>query len=181
MFDRELRLNGDLGKSYLIQRIEKPWKRNGEVVTNPFSFGGGLRNGGLSEEAFVILRDIMAFDYMGSAEFEFGAVPRTFQFLAKQSSANNLATGFVRCGDKDVYYISPKPYESGVRERITKLYQDEHQFRLKEGCWLRSSLDGDKYREKIVGWLELDNGFAFFTDREMYESVSRLFSPPKKK
>lgn len=31
----------------------------------------------------------------------------------------------------------------------------------------------DNYR--VCGWLELDNGWFAFTDKEMYEGVARLF------
>lgn len=66
--------------SYLIQRLRKPYGRD-----NPFSFGGGLRNGGLSDEAMDILRGVFSFDYMGAAEFEFGAVPKALQGIAKDA------------------------------------------------------------------------------------------------
>lgn len=58
----------ELKQTYLVQRLNRP--TNG--YDNPFSFGGGLKNGGLSEDAMKLLRPIFSFDYMGSAEFEFG-------------------------------------------------------------------------------------------------------------
>ena len=41
-----------------------------------------MRNGGLSSEAMDLIRGIWAFDYMGAAEFEFGAVPKALQKIA---------------------------------------------------------------------------------------------------
>jgi hypothetical protein len=68
--------------SYLIQRLEEPWGGMAQFKDNPFSFGGGLRNGGLSQEAMDLIRGIWSFDYMGSAEFEFGAVPEALNAIA---------------------------------------------------------------------------------------------------
>lgn len=62
---------------YLIQRIEPPI-----TFINPFSFGGGLRNGGLLPEAMSLLKGIFSFDYMGSAEFEYGAIPNSLDHIA---------------------------------------------------------------------------------------------------
>ena len=76
--ERKLELLKEMKRTYLIQRLEKPrtLKIAGvELKDNPFSFGGGLRNGGLSKDATDLLRPLFSFDYMGAAEFEFGAVP----------------------------------------------------------------------------------------------------------
>ena len=58
-------------RPYLIQRLEKS-----KNYVNPFSFGGGLVNGGLSKDAMSLLKPIFSFDYMGSAEFDFGVLPK---------------------------------------------------------------------------------------------------------
>ena len=75
-----------LKESWLIQRLERPrtFKVQGKAVDNPFSFGGGYKNGGLTDEAMDLIRPIMSFDYMGAAEFEFGAVPETLSKIARQ-------------------------------------------------------------------------------------------------
>jgi hypothetical protein len=31
--------------------------------------------------------------------------------------------------------------------------------------------------ERTCGWLELDNGFMFFTDKEMFDKAVVLFTP----
>ena len=44
----------EMKRSYLVQRLRKP--RGWELTKdNPFSFGGGLQNGGLSGEAMSLL------------------------------------------------------------------------------------------------------------------------------
>ena len=61
---------------YYVQRLKKP---TGAV--NPFSFGGGLINGGLHPAAIEMLKNVFSFDYMGAAEFEWGAVPTAIKAL----------------------------------------------------------------------------------------------------
>ncbi len=65
-------------QSYLIQRLLAP------VDYTSLSFGGGLRNGGLSDKAMELLRGIWSFDYMGSAEFEYGAVQEALEKLVAE-------------------------------------------------------------------------------------------------
>ena len=64
-------------RSYLIQRLGKPTGGIG-----PFSFGGGFINGGLSNEGAKAISSICIFDYMGAAEFEFGALPKALDSMA---------------------------------------------------------------------------------------------------
>ena len=179
MYDT-LYLRESMKKSYLIQRLEKP-----QNFVNPFSFGGGLTNGGLSENAMALLKSIWSFDYMGAAEFEFGAVPEALRFLAEQGEKDNLVFDRIR-KDNDkkhsfyvIYYICPKPYETEVIERITKLASDKNEdYNLKEPTLLTHTLspENPKYKPNIQGWLELDNGYMFFTDEAMFQATKKLFS-----
>ena len=172
MIDYGPRLHEKLGSSWLIQRLHAPSKGIGPLgIDNPFSFGGGLKNGGLSEDAMKLLRDIFSFDYMGSAEFEFGAVPSTFKFLAGQK----LVAGEVKCDNFPVYFVCPEVYHGDVPARILALYKRDKSIRLQEYCGLHEKLNGAKYGERNLGWLELDNGFAFFADKGMFEKFCTLF------
>lgn len=170
--DRELTLADEIVReSYLIQRLQKPL---GKV--NPFSFGGGLVNGGLSNDAMNMLKDIFSFDYMGSSEFEWGAVPNALRFIAKQACNDNLVADIMECNQGEyVYYIAPKQYEEDVKKRITQLRNNE--LRLKEYCGLNTYFDGflGNERKDICGWIELDNGFMFFTNEDMFINTCKLF------
>lgn len=177
MRDR-LYLRETMVKPWLIQRLRKP-----NNIINPFSFGGGLENGGLNKDAANILKRIFTFDYMGSSEFEWGAVPAALQFLAEQASATKrkwlfwkVNAGLVISGcHKKVFYICPKSYEEGVKTIIDTLLLDESTYRLKEYCGLSGCLTNPDSYKGLVGWLELDNGFFFFIDEEMFNNVKRLF------
>lgn len=181
--------------SWLVQRLEKPWSL-GQIKDNPFAFGGGLRNGGLSSEAMDLLRGVFSFDYMGAAEFEFGAVPKALQEIAKNIDLETFeASSFTFPlkkvekgwrdksaeepeGDVTIYVICSKADVKEVQTRI-KGWAFKHydkKFALKEMTMLPQVLRPDSdWTPRVVGWLELDNGFFFFIDKEMWEKTAELF------
>jgi hypothetical protein len=183
----KLYLRKEFTRSYLIQRLHKPYKH---ASMNPFSFGGGLTNGGLSKEAFELLSNIFEFDYMGSAEFEFGAVPAALQFLADQTIAKNIVAAVIDVSPtinrELVYIVCPLTYKAEVIKRIKELrhvggYGNiQSNIQLKEYCGLKEYfIEKDPryiiYAKEKVGWVELDNGFIFFTDKEMFDKFCNLF------
>jgi len=179
----------EMRRSWLVQRLQKPRQVFG--MDNPFAFGGGLRNGGLSDDAMSLLRGIFSFDYMGSAEFEFGAVPEALSGLARDSDA--LTAGSLKIqlktvpashrapkddpeptGETEVFYLARRQHESEVRKRIRDLAKKD--YRLREATRFPAALrPWDKWDSETVGWLELDNGFAFFLDRDMWQATCSLF------
>ena len=165
MLDKKLYLTSEMRRPHLIQRLKKPIGN-----PNPWAFGGGLENGGLSKEASNLLKGIFSFDYMGSSEFEWGAVPAALQFIAEQASITKrkyifwkVNAGLVVANKHNgVFYICPKSYEDGVKTIIDGLLKNESTLYLKESCGLKDRIETPtKYNEKTVGWLELDNGFYF--------------------
>jgi hypothetical protein len=194
------RKDGEMNQSNLIQRLEEPWFRtlpDGTRVDNPFNFGGGLKNGGLTEDAMKLLRDIFSFDYMGAAEFEFGAVPEALQLIAQRVDKEQVIAFSFPVEDKDVaphwkkgntplmfeaiYVICSKGDEAEVERRIRLAakgqegyYRKPGQLSLKEPTRLASVLRGEEFA-KTRGWLELDNGFFFFVDKNMWEQTAKLF------
>lgn len=159
--------------SWLVQRLERPIKSRGPLRDNPFSFGGGYKNGGLSDEAMKLLRDVFSFDYMGSAEFEFGALPKALQRIAKA----DLAAFTIDVDGHSVYVLAPAEWEAEVEARIREFAKDygSDYYRLKETTRLHAVLNDGPYTDRLAGWLELDNGFMFFTDREMWSQACELF------
>lgn len=77
---------------WLIQRLKKAYGNDSVLTTisAAFAFGGGLRDGGLSKEAMQLLSQLWSFDYMGSSEFEWGAVPAALHAMAKFREADLL-------------------------------------------------------------------------------------------
>lgn len=180
----------EMKRSWLVQRLKKPYRTDTILgKDNPFAFGGGLRNGGMSGEAMDLLRGLFAFDYMGAAEFEWGAVPEALNGLARAKDLTAFGFSFPLAkvakdfrdkgadptGDASLYVLCRDPHAAEVQKRIkgwaAKPYGD-----LKESTRLSSTLrPATEWDGEVCGWLELNNGFFFFTDREMWEGTARLF------
>jgi len=183
-------------RSYLIQRLDKP---TGSL--NPFSFGGGHVNGGLSDEGAEALKSICSFDYMGSAEFEFGALPKALNSIASSAEKTELEAYAVEVSGKPsfefsdrrlsfedkrkvadnhqikttVYVVARKELKQHIEQLLVELSSDN--FRGKERTAFCESVFGispETYGD-CVGWLELDNGFFFTKDFEMFQNFARLF------
>ena len=167
MFEKKLYLKPKMDRTRLIQRL----LRYQDCVVSPYSFGGGFRNGGLTQEALTLFEGIFTFDYMGSAEFEFGAVPNALSFLWEEAVKGEVISG----SHNDVFYICPRTYETGVKDVIDQLLAGENDMGLKEYCGLKSVVKSPSKQPRLAGWLELDNGFFFSVDRGMFEKVKNLF------
>jgi hypothetical protein len=161
-------------RSRLIQRLEPP--RSGQLskVAETFSFGGGLQNGGLREEAMELLRPIFSFHYMGAAEYEFGAVPQTLSkiFEARKDYVSNM----VAVNGDSIYVIAHKDEIDEAISRVAQWACEKWNKDLRDSTQLYQVLNpDDKWTPEVCGWLELDNGFFFFTNKEMFEGVCKLF------
>jgi hypothetical protein len=177
----KLELKKEMEDTYLIQRLKKPYPSVSRLnlIGNPFSFGGGYVNGGFSKEAMEFLKDVFSFDYMGAAEFEYGAVPEAFSFLYEQRLKDNLKTNILQINNDKIYIISPTSYMEEVIKRITMLAKNERNkdMHLKEYCGLKDCLDPNyKLDKNIYGWVEINNGFMFFIDEEMFKKICNIFN-----
>jgi len=165
-------------ESRYIQRLKKP-QGTGEMdkLIKSLSFGGGLVNGGLSDSVMGMLQDIFSFDYMGAAEFEFGSVPSALQHIA--SNIDGYTTHRLKGDDGIVFVICHEKHIPHTTDLISRLRNGEEKD-LKERSRLQESLQAIKEKAKnnyyySFGWLELDNGFLFFTDKKMFLATSKLF------
>lgn len=76
----------------LIQRLNRPLLIDGDKIDiNPFAFGGGLKNGGLSDKAMKVVGHVCSFDYMGSAQFEWGAIPEALSLLIEETDKARIS------------------------------------------------------------------------------------------
>ncbi len=161
-----------LEKTWLIQRLLVPYKHL--PVGNPFAFGGGYKNGGLSNEANETINKIFSFDYMGAAEYEWGAVPNSLGKLWDAGQKGELALGIVKLEEGRVFFICRQEITSEVEKIIRKAAGGGMRTRdlvgLRDSLQRRTRKQGDK-----AGWLELGNHFMFFTDKRMFEGAARMF------
>jgi hypothetical protein len=170
----------------LVQRLLKPYK-NESISSSPFAFGGGYKNGGLTDEAMEILSKVFRFDYMGAAEFEFGAVPEALSKIYKNSkkyTTKEITVSYnyqqwrdkaIFTGKRKVYIICEKNKED--IETISKLIKSSAKDRdskwFKCPTLLACAMSG--HGSDFTGWLELNNGFFFFIDEEMFNKVCNIF------
>lgn len=207
--------------TYLIQRLEAPRQTSSHTeLLNAFSFGGGL-----SKEAIQLLSTVCSFDYMGAAEFEFGALPKALQAMAAhaQSKPPTLVaysqpilppskptlhdgqkppsenTPWRTKGKLDpeqvtFYVVAPAIDRETITQRIADLYHYDETTRtythdsttywqglkertsIQEACYTQQGLL--QHPSRILGWLELDNGYFFTIDKTMWEGFSKLFGVP---
>lgn len=175
-------MNKNMEKSYLVQRLKKP------IDYRPISFGGS-GNGGIGKDNMKMLSKVFSFDYMGAAEFEFGAVPEALNKIVENASdfvkgsmtvhweALRWKTRKMVKGNDKVYFLCHKEQRREVKKRIASWAMGKNiSGHPKCGVRLDSSFDDHNFH----GWLELDNGFFFFTDKTMWENTCKLFDLPKK-
>ncbi len=93
-------------RTKLIQRLRAPSEKSGvfKDKDNPFAFGGGYKNGGLDEQAMALIRPLFDFDYMGAAEFEFGALPKAINKMIEyqKSDGGGLVLKTVTFNSEDI-------------------------------------------------------------------------------
>jgi hypothetical protein len=199
--------NNELPNPYLIQRLKKPFRiekqeqnsKKGILASlaNAFSFGGGLLNGGLSKDAMSIINDIWRYDYMGSSEFEWGAVPKSLHQIGEYASKGNLTSfefevtaevsdftyNFAKERNKSVekkvnamvYVICHKQFTEQIKGFITNMASKNKCYNLKESLHFKESICKHEYYTDVVGWHDIDNHYLFFTDKEMFDKISIVF------
>mgnify|MGYP006283653309 CR=1 FL=1 len=177
----------EMKQSYLVQRLRDPHPGHEK---NLFTFGGGLKNGGLSDEAMDLIKGIFSFDYMGAAEFEFGALPKALNSIADNIKDYTTwsATIKAKSGKSEkkglVYVISKKDWKPEILRRLKAWAKEfSREYPTKEAVMLNTAITktygygGKEIAEFMLtkGWIELDNGYMFFTDKEMFEKTKKLF------
>lgn len=181
---------------YLIQRLKRPFKQTDDEkgklmqsLQSAFSFGGGLKNGGLTDEAMKLLRDIWRYDYMGSSEFEWGAVPKSLQQVTELRKQNKLVKFDIQVsakvrdfhsdkyltGTKTVYVVCHVDFKDEIEKYINQLAGNGRGLHTKECVNLDSNICGMEYHQDTVGWHDIDNHYLFFTDNEMFDNFCKLF------
>lgn len=183
---------------YLIQRLKKPYEQPEPSLL--VSMIEGLSGTSLPKAVADALRSVMRFDYMGSAEFEFGTVPAALKktatsiesYIAGRMNLEASEIGFRKMNEgrfnpptenKTVYYFCHKDHQNNVMETIRALAKDAFSIRLKELTYFDEALldriPDKRYAVDVdfrpVGWFDLDNCYFFFTDEKMFRNTLALF------
>ena len=110
---------------------------------------------------------------MGAAEFEWGIIPQTLSEICKNQKYYKVQSYII--GGKSVHIYAP-PWRE-LPELLKNLYSGEQ--RTKEWTGFRESLSGEKSGKKIIGWLELDNNFFFFKEKDAFDKLVDLIEDHK--
>lgn len=191
----------ELRRTYLIQRLRKPHHTdNKQLAALGMAFGG---IGTMTKEQWEYVSQAFQVDYMGAAEFEFGALPKSWHEMVQhplstfEMEITEFATNEWERSDWKVkqrkknklpplppppervklYVICREDQRKEVEERIRILaLGDNKTFHLHESTRMSDAFDpfSDHDRE-YQGWYELDNGFFWFTDKDMFEKTKPLF------
>lgn len=170
-------------RNYLIQRLLPPAKKDHPFSgwNNPFAFGGGYRNGGLSEEAVNLIEDIFTCDYMGAAEYEFGALPKSLEYIAK--NAKDFVSSDVKTGKGMVYFFARDDKAETVAQDLNLLAQDKRsqKIRVRDNPLLNIALEHRKnppksgYAVKIIGGLNVtEEGRSDRYEPPFFYSIDKL-------
>ncbi len=173
-------------------------------AVNPFTFGAGssgLSKDAINAISPIFRFDYMgAAEYEMGVNGQHPPVAVALHAIAKYTSAGNGVAGTIRLGkEEEAYYICSKEQRAYVEELIKYLYYNENgrgkRSRVRDSVGIRRTLRYDKPEyvrlrggtifdketfEKAkeylpMGWLELDNGFLFFANKEMFEKSRILF------
>lgn len=184
---------------YLIQRLDRPRTSDGPLgdISRCFAFGGGLKDGGMSKEAYALVAKLWRFDYMGASEFEWGAVPAALAAIYEYRKAEVL-DGFIlrltgpapivknkrlpqyadcdktKTKTADLVVLCHKAHRTNVIDTLERLTESDYvqEPRLKEASHAWRATFHQPHAD-VIGGLELDNGWIYLS-AEAKESVKGL-------
>jgi hypothetical protein len=142
----------------------------------------GLAVTGLSKKAKEALGEVCVWDYMGSAEYEWGAIPKALIEMSKLDLVAFWPTiefAFHDFWDKKdvdgkrtIYIIAPKSDADEAEKYIRELARGTED--CKERTEFAASLAEHKYGKDTMGWFDLVNHYMFFKDVQMFKDWSTL-------
>lgn len=129
-----------MNKSYLIQRAK--------FRNNPNKKG---------------IDQILSFNYMGSAEFEFGALPQSLKRIRENFKDYMYSLYFIN--DKAITIFCKKSELSEILNTLEKLAKKE--IRLKEWIDFPNWLNDKEHWNDF--WWDIDNDFMFWEENKQFE------------
>lgn len=186
-----------LRSTTLVQRLQAPRKVGDlEEMFSPRYF--------FNQEEKEILAKAFFIETMGNAHFEFGAVPKTLRDFKERAQTGEIVAqtytatiqadsweiqreGYLQQADVSFYLLGTPE----ANERAKKIInsdarlsgQHDRDLHLQEATKLHDLLSPKK--TKTEGWLELNNGFFFSANYDMFASTAQFLgvkhniAPPK--
>lgn len=177
--------------TYLIQRLNPPsgW--------DSFQFVGGRNS--FDKKICNFIESLFSFDYMGAAEFEGGAVQAIFKLIAERSKKDHLELFELEIdrdcihtwrlwkrihGRTKIWIVCHKTMRSEVVRRVLSVIYNEDDSNsndLKRRFGFGESLAIEVgWNRKLIGGLEIDNGFLISSSKEMAQGFLQIFDQLQK-
>lgn len=111
---------------------------------------------------------ILSFDYMGSSEFEWGALPKSLQAIRADKENYDLMKFHVK--GKPITVFAPTSMVDEIQEYLDGLAT--RKFRLKEFSAFNDYINGDAfYSSRFDLWWDIDNHLMFWGENDEHEKL----------
>lgn len=165
---------GELERTLLVQRATSNLNKE-NPKTHDFSFGGGLRHGGVEPELMKKLNEVVDFEYMGATEFEFGVLRESLNTIIR--NYDKYITSNVYIKGKIIYVIGEAENIEKINQRIHDLSEDNSQIYPREKTYLNKIVNQTEQENEndTCCWFELDNNFIFTTIPLIHYKLMNIF------
>lgn len=110
---------------------------------------------------------ILSFDYMGSSEFEWGALPKSLKFI--RQNINEYVYLDVPIKEKQITVFCPDHLKTEVKKYLTALA--DKKMRLKEFSGFDDYIKGDGYfKDRFDFWWDIENHVMFWKKNNEFET-----------
>ena len=119
---------------------------------------------------------LLKFDYMGSAEFEWGALLESLKRIRRrQEKYTQFEFTFENFEDKPIMILCKKSDKEELPKILAQI--TDRELRLKEYCDLEDYLKGNKYSGVSDFWWDIENDYFFWRSNEELneEFIKHLF------
>jgi len=125
---------------------------------------------------------LVSFDYMGSAEFEFGALPKALKSIVSQlpNLVITQPNGLRSHDGQRVFVISTADKADGVAVFLNDMSEDKARYSLKERMEFGSALRGEKYAD-FNFWWDIENDWIAVLGKKNAELVILALDKVKEK
>ena len=119
--------------------------------------------------------DLIQFDYMGAAEYEYGALPASYTRIIESLVSDHYMLFYIKIAERDITVWCKLDEIDAVTSNIQKVYDG---VRLKERANFKQSLDdpNPSWRTPNIWW-DIENDYLFWiSDDKFREQLHKIVS-----
>lgn len=104
---------------------------------------------------------LITYDYMGSSEFEYGALPKSLKQMCIHIDEYEIYKTDHTSKDNEGLFILCKPEDTAlIKKFIDEIIENEYSWNLKEYPRLKQSLNKERFYNYNMWW-DIDNHYMF--------------------